>query len=226
MVMCSFPEILEDVSSVYEALSLPSDTRKFCSVTRYTNSFSTLFQKRHFLLEECDGHDLYQTLSIVFYGDELYRDRVKEMICSFESYEDHENMVASLLNCTDETKKTKTLTKHVTGIRSCTILPGCLEFFAAASIFNVPIFVEDVEVGYQSELYMPLTSAYGMIFEDAMVLRKTESSFELRSSSSEQCLCHQERPNVKGRFEILKYHIYEKEIARLGNTRLRKVAEV
>ena len=212
-----FSEITGDVQSVDDALSLPRATHKLCSVTRYRNSFSTLFQQRHFRLEEGGGHDFYKTLSIVFYGDETYRDRVKEMICSFESDQDHVDMVVSFLDSTNETNNSKVAKQHVVNLRSETVLPKDPEFFAAASIFNVPIFLDKNGASEYWNLYMPLTGAYGNTFESSIILTRLNSSkYRIVVNNPGQCLCRQELPFVKGKLGTFKDRIYDEIMDRLG----------
>ena len=173
-------------------------------------------QESPFNAENGESHNLFTCLSIVFYGHTKYRDRVKEMICSFESEEDHKEMLLSLIPCAHEKNKSNMATEHVTKIRAETYHPDEAEFFAAASIFNIPIFLDKNGDRIWS-VYMPLTGSYGNPFQSHVVLTKVEEAkYRVEINTKEQCLCQQKQPVVKGKLEPIKEQIFEEITTRLG----------
>ena len=214
-----FAELAGDSSATYNALPLPVDTHKLCCVSRYRNDFSTLLKPLSFQSQEDGSHDFYKTLSIVFYGTDMYRDRVKEMICIFEEDPDHVDMTVSFLDSSDNSNKSDVAKEHVTRIRSETELPKELEIFAAASIFNVPIFLDAIGNGEHWNLYMPLTGAFGNVFSCHVLLRREGCKFDLVVNNPGLCLCQQERPFVRGKLGIFNDQIYEKIREILGMLR-------
>ncbi|KAK3095854.1 hypothetical protein FSP39_020034 [Pinctada imbricata] len=214
-----FAEVSGNFHMLRNSFSVSNEKHKNCCIVRYQNTWTNLLSDGVCVIPS-DYLDLYCAFSLIFYDDMEYRDRVKEMICAFESTEENVNMIASLLktsaNDQKEIKDEKIIEEHVRDLRWDDAKPYEPELFALASIFNVPVFVDTTGGGEHWSLYMPLVNNCNVLFDNPVMLKRNKDFKYKIVNCQGQCFCQQRKPNVKGKFWIVKDEFAVEVMKRIG----------
>ena len=184
---------------------------KNCYESRFRNTFQEMctFSPPG---QQTDKKDFFRRLSIEMYGTDQYRDMVKKVVCYFLEEDDNLDVVSRLMDdyredTTLDERRTQ-VTDHVKKVRVSTKLPTQVEIFAAASLFNVNIFV-DQNCADVWEMFCPLGDTYATTFDSPVALkRQAVDTYLPYVTNARSCACRQRSINVKGKIVAVKEDIY------------------
>ncbi|KAK3097096.1 hypothetical protein FSP39_006324 [Pinctada imbricata] len=184
---------------------------KNCIQARFRNTFLDM-HTFYSMGQEADKKDFFRRLSIEVYGTDQYSNMVKKLICDLEMEDDNLDVFTKFIeghqedSALDERKRE--MREHVEKLRAGTKMLGDGELFAAASIFNVSIFV-DKGCADLWELFCPLGDTYAITFDSPIAFkRQTVDRYMPFVTNSRKCACEQGKINVKGKVVVVKEDIY------------------
>lgn len=104
------------------------------------------------------GNSFYRCMSREMYGDDVHWERVKNLVLALEEKEDNVNVFASFITSSDKsTEMNQALKEHISKSRAID-KPLKNEMHAAASLLNVPIYIQSFINGADTwEMYPPIT---------------------------------------------------------------------
>jgi hypothetical protein len=188
---------------------------KNCFGLRFTNNFSTLFDRKVAYGAQDDVKDLYRRLSLEFYGTEEHHARILNIICNFELEQDNLELFSKYADDTvnDETdsdEKERLLRNHVRNSRKRLKLPGEGELYALSSVFNVDIVVDKTGRG-DWDTYMSVACTYTSCFDSSIILRKqtADGHFMPYVTTPGECSCSQKKPESQGHIGKIKENVHK-----------------
>ncbi|XP_061176150.1 uncharacterized protein LOC133185108 [Saccostrea echinata] len=194
---------------------LVNEEHKNCFGLRFRNSFRLLFDGSVRYGIKDDVKDLYRRLSLEFYGNEDYHDRILNIICNFELEEDNLDLFCKYADNTinEETtvsEKERLLKIHTEKAKNRQKPPSDGELYAISSVFNVDIVVDKMCRG-DWETYMSVACTYACCFNSPILLRLQTSRGEYMPyvTAPGECSCRQKKPEIQGHIGKIKDDIHK-----------------
>ncbi|XP_061176771.1 uncharacterized protein LOC133185509 [Saccostrea echinata] len=193
---------------------LVNEEHKNCFGLRFRNSFCLLFDESVRYGIKDDVKDLYRRLSLEFYGNEDYHERILNIICNFELEEDNLDLFCKYVDdaVNEETsvaEKERLLKSQTEKAKNRQKPPGDGELYAISSVFNVDIVVDKMCRG-DWETYMSVACTYACCFKSPILLRLQTSHGEYMPyvTAPGECSCRQKKPEIQGHIGKIKDDIH------------------
>ncbi|XP_061176772.1 uncharacterized protein LOC133185510 [Saccostrea echinata] len=192
---------------------LVNEEHKNCFDLRFGNNFCLLFDGSVRYGMKDQVKDLYRRLSLEFYGNEDYHDRILNIICNFELEGDNldlfcKNADDSINEETTTVEKERLLKTHTKEVKNRMKPSGDGELYAISSVFNVDIIVDKMCRG-DWETFLSVSCTYACCFESPILLRQqTLREYIPYVTVPGACSCRQKKPEIQGHIGKIKDDIH------------------